>query len=345
MPYPNLLALAKQGDPEAIAALMNLALESRGVIAKAMKIGDYLHISLTAERTLNQQTLVEFTRKGLQELNTDAIQTIKIYAFRQNEDLPIWTTVFTINRVGEAAGTDATIAAATNHALGPTDAKANAKSLSSRLSRYQQQLQQTMQAFYAALRSPEGPPLPNRRLTVLIAGAVTIGAFLSGGVIAMIANSSHTENVAQSIGSVPSVTTNSPSSASTEAKQTRGDPQTEAKNYLIKMNQAQQTFYQQKKRFATNLEELERSASILSHSYVYSYKLTVRKTQSQLTATPKSNGLKSYTAAVLPIKSAKTDRASVVTICESAQPSKTPPAMPQVVSKTAQCASGSTKAL
>lgn len=344
MPYPNLLALAKQGDPEAIAALMNLALESRGVIAKAMKIGDYLHISLTAERTLNQQTLVEFTRKGLQELNTDAIQSIKIYAFRQNEDLPIWTTVFTINRMGEAVETDATISAAANYASRPTDAKANAKSLSSRLSRYQQQLWQTMQAFHTALRSPEGPPLPNRRLTVLIAGVVTIGAFLSGGMIAMIANSSHTENAAQSIDVAPSVISNKPSSASTEAKQTGDDAQTEAKNYLIKMNQAQQTFYQQKKRFATNLEELERSAAVLSHSYAYSYKLTVRKTESQLTATPKRDGLKSYTAAVLTIKSIKTDRASTVTICESAQPVKTPPAMPRIVGRTTQCATGSIKA-
>lgn len=152
--------------------------------------------------------------------------------------------------------------------------------------------------------------------------AVSAIAFLSGGTIALVSRFSRLERV----------------TASPDVEQRRH--QFEAKQYLRKMNLAQQAFYKQHQRFAASLEELERSASILSQSYHYTYKLTLpTKTQSQITAIAKTEGLNSYTAAVF-VAPGGASEATITTVCETQQPSKTPP-IPQLNGTTAECAAPS----
>jgi hypothetical protein len=116
----------------------------------------------------------------------------------------------------------------------------------------------------------------------------------------------------------------------------------EAKKYLTQMNQAQQAFYQQHQRFAATLEELERSAAILSHSAFYTYHLSVQNDrQSRLTAVAKVDGLRSYTGTVWlasPVDGAAT---VAIALCETRKPTRTAPATPRLVQQVLQCPANS----
>ncbi len=90
MTQPSNLIPAKQGDPEAIAALMNATLQPRGITATTeVRQGD-LHIFFTSDRALPQPALVDFTKKGLVKLGVVSFPVVWIYAYPSGEDLPLW---------------------------------------------------------------------------------------------------------------------------------------------------------------------------------------------------------------------------------------------------------------
>jgi hypothetical protein len=97
MEQSNLLELAKQGEPEAIAALMNVVLKPKGITARARFEGGVLCVFLEAPKPLNQDTLVTFIRKGLLELNNDAIQAVRACGKRTNEQGLAWTKDFLVH--------------------------------------------------------------------------------------------------------------------------------------------------------------------------------------------------------------------------------------------------------
>ncbi|QFS43588.1 hypothetical protein [Nostoc sphaeroides] len=74
---PNLLQLAKQGDPKAIAALMNRSLQPKGVTAKVAFKDGCLQIMLESAQVTDQQALVAFVRKGIINLETELIERVK----------------------------------------------------------------------------------------------------------------------------------------------------------------------------------------------------------------------------------------------------------------------------
>ena len=78
MTQPNLLELAKQGDANAIATLMNQKLQPKGITAKAVMKKDYLHIMLEAAKVPSQQTLVELIRKSMTNLAAESIEKVKV---------------------------------------------------------------------------------------------------------------------------------------------------------------------------------------------------------------------------------------------------------------------------
>lgn len=86
------LQLAKQGDVKAITALMNRALESKGITAKATLRDSCLQIILEANQLPHQNALVEFVTKGITSLEVESIKSVKIYGRQVGEEFPVWDT-------------------------------------------------------------------------------------------------------------------------------------------------------------------------------------------------------------------------------------------------------------
>ncbi len=94
MTQPNLLELAKQGDAQAIASLMNRQLQPKGITAKVALKHACLQIMLESDQVPNQQALVAFLRKGITGLGTASIERVKIYGRQTGEEFPAWNQEF-----------------------------------------------------------------------------------------------------------------------------------------------------------------------------------------------------------------------------------------------------------
>lgn len=93
---PNLLATAKQGDPKAIAALMNQSLKAKGVTAKAFIQNRRLNIMLESAEVPPQTALMAFTRKGIESLSLQTIRLVRVHGRQEGNDLPAWAEEFEI---------------------------------------------------------------------------------------------------------------------------------------------------------------------------------------------------------------------------------------------------------
>jgi hypothetical protein len=357
MTQPNLLELAKQGDPGAIAALMNLTLEPKGVIAKTFLEDHCLHVFLSASRVLNAKTLVEFIQRGILRLEVSSIQHVQVYGQRLGTDQPDWVETFALHRshiadaleaLSHSSAVSHTAATTSSHDAGPTIA--THVGWQQRWAEQQQTLKAALGNVLTAAKQitqrrggkaarttsdlrARHYPVTYVRLSVF----VMLAAFVTGGAVALIADSytvGTADRKAQPTGST--IAANSQLTIATPAERNRDQQQATARKYLETMNSAQQTFYHQNKRFASTLEELERFAAVpIATRSDYSYKLTVpNSTQSQLTAIPKADGLKSYTAAV---SIAKPTNQAVTAICASPSAAKVPPLVFQSTSGAVQC--------
>src|SRR4028118_188002 len=94
MTQQNLLQLAKQGNPKAIATMLNQSLKSKSITAKASLKDGYLQILLESAQTPNQQDIVSFIRKGLTNLAAESITRVKVYGRQLGEESPAWSQAF-----------------------------------------------------------------------------------------------------------------------------------------------------------------------------------------------------------------------------------------------------------
>ncbi|HIK50020.1 MAG TPA: hypothetical protein IGS17_03705 [Oscillatoriales cyanobacterium M59_W2019_021] len=94
MTTPNIVELAKQGNPKAIAAIINRQLQSKGITAKATFRDGCLYLTLEADRELKQEIWVEWVRKGLLQLGTKSIKSIKLYGQNRAKPAPSWSHSF-----------------------------------------------------------------------------------------------------------------------------------------------------------------------------------------------------------------------------------------------------------
>jgi hypothetical protein len=94
------------------------------------------------------------------------------------------------------------------------------------------------------------------------------------------------------------------------------------------MNRAQQAYYLENDKFATNIEDLGIGIKPETENYRYQDCASRQSTQSvMMTAQAKRPELRSYTGAVFVVKDNNEDL-TVAGICETDEPSSTPPAMP-----------------
>ena len=79
MPQQNSpIELAKQGNPNAIAALINRNLKFKGITAKVSRKDDCLRVMLESNQLPKQDELIEFIRNGILKLEIAELNTLQI---------------------------------------------------------------------------------------------------------------------------------------------------------------------------------------------------------------------------------------------------------------------------
>jgi len=90
MTNSNILGLAKQGDPAAIAAMLNHSLQPKGVSAKAAVKDGSLQIMLEAAQVPDRDALVDFVHQGIKKINSDSISSVRVYGRKIGDNTPAW---------------------------------------------------------------------------------------------------------------------------------------------------------------------------------------------------------------------------------------------------------------
>jgi len=90
----SVLELAKQGDAEAIATLINRSIQSKGITAAANLEGECLKLDLRSPQKINQKAMVSLIRKGMLSLQIKTIKELVISAYQSDyetaSDKQIW---------------------------------------------------------------------------------------------------------------------------------------------------------------------------------------------------------------------------------------------------------------
>ena len=87
----EVLSAAKQGNPQAITALMNRQLQPKGITASINLVQDCLYVVLEAVQIPDQQALVVYVSKGTRMLNIAGVKRLLIYGKRSGEEKAAWT--------------------------------------------------------------------------------------------------------------------------------------------------------------------------------------------------------------------------------------------------------------
>ncbi len=94
MIQPTIEQLAKQGDTNAIAALLNRSFQPKGVTAKAAIKNDSLNIVVEAAETPNKQEAVAIIRDVMAPLLMETVDTVNVYGRQPGDDIPDWHQKF-----------------------------------------------------------------------------------------------------------------------------------------------------------------------------------------------------------------------------------------------------------
>ncbi len=89
----NLLELAKQGDPQAIATLMNQALNTQGVSIQVTLRQECLHILMESQYHLEPNRIVPALRKAMLDLQSPVIAKVRVYGHHVSESSSLWGQV------------------------------------------------------------------------------------------------------------------------------------------------------------------------------------------------------------------------------------------------------------
>lgn len=101
MIQPNTVELAKQGDTEAIASLMNRHLQPKGITATVTLKDACLQVMLESLQVPNQQALVTFVHKGITSLGAASIEKVKVYWQQTGKIFPAWSEEFSVGAARE----------------------------------------------------------------------------------------------------------------------------------------------------------------------------------------------------------------------------------------------------
>lgn len=90
MTQPNLVALAQQGDPRAIAALVNQHLQPQGIQGRVTVKTGSLHLLLESDAVPDRTTQLEQIAHLFLENDIHAFETVMVYGRKQGDKQPAW---------------------------------------------------------------------------------------------------------------------------------------------------------------------------------------------------------------------------------------------------------------
>ncbi|XGV96834.1 MAG: hypothetical protein ACAF41_29435 [Leptolyngbya sp. BL-A-14] len=93
---PGLTALAKQGDPNAIATLMNRALQPKGIVVKVAHQKGHLRVLLEGQTVPDQTVLAAYVYKGIGALQIPGLHTVSVAGRQKGTSASAWSQVFTL---------------------------------------------------------------------------------------------------------------------------------------------------------------------------------------------------------------------------------------------------------
>jgi Zn-dependent protease with chaperone function len=104
MASQELIAQAQQGQPNAIAQLINQSLKSRGIQATVNWSGGTLQVMLVLNSNVSYTAdkLVSIIRRGLTALASPRIQQVTVYAKSASEAVPLWSRQLDLSPVSQA---------------------------------------------------------------------------------------------------------------------------------------------------------------------------------------------------------------------------------------------------
>ncbi|MEG4031151.1 MULTISPECIES: hypothetical protein [unclassified Microcoleus] len=85
---------AKLGDVEAIASLLNLPLQNKGITATASLQDGCLQVMLESDVVPDEEVSIRVVRRELTNLKAGAIASVKVYGQQAGEDFPAWNREF-----------------------------------------------------------------------------------------------------------------------------------------------------------------------------------------------------------------------------------------------------------
>ncbi|MBW4514884.1 MAG: hypothetical protein KME11_06625 [Timaviella obliquedivisa GSE-PSE-MK23-08B] len=93
MASSEVLSLAKQGDPAAIASLMNQVTKPLGISVRVKNQDHCLHLLFEGESTPEQPIAVSFVRSSIEVLKIHSLKTIMVYGRQKNSHHHAWHEV------------------------------------------------------------------------------------------------------------------------------------------------------------------------------------------------------------------------------------------------------------
>lgn len=97
------LRLARAGDPEAIAQLLNQALKPKEIQAKVTRGGDRLKIMLEGTSVPDEAAMITYLRKSLTKLGATEICAVQVYGRQAFAAKPTWAQQFALTPPPTAA--------------------------------------------------------------------------------------------------------------------------------------------------------------------------------------------------------------------------------------------------
>ncbi len=102
MPQKSLVELAREGNPKAIAALLNHNLQKYNITAKVDIKEDQLKVLFESDQVPAQERMYAFMQKGINNLKPKAITIVNLYGKAFDQGFYEWEQVFLINQPVES---------------------------------------------------------------------------------------------------------------------------------------------------------------------------------------------------------------------------------------------------
>ncbi len=92
----HFLELARHGEAEAIATLINRNLQPKGIVALVHYELGYLQICLEGQHQPRRASLVRFIREGLKRLDVEGVRLVRVYGRCKGQTFFQWHDCFTL---------------------------------------------------------------------------------------------------------------------------------------------------------------------------------------------------------------------------------------------------------